>query len=43
VGGGGHGGSRVSDGGQVGEQVWWFGFLERVGIAQRVKARRDRG
>ena len=31
------GGERV-----VGEQVWWFGFLERVGIAQRVKARWDR-
>ena len=37
------GGSGVGDGGQVGEQVRWFGWLERVGIAQRVKARWDRG
>jgi hypothetical protein len=35
--------SRVGDGGQVGEQVRGLGFLERVGIAQRVKTRWDRG
>jgi hypothetical protein len=28
------GGSRVGDGGQIAEQVRWFGLLERVGIAQ---------
>jgi hypothetical protein len=37
------GGSRVGDGGQIAEQVRWFGLLERVSIAQWVKARRDRG
>jgi hypothetical protein len=37
------GGSRVGDAGQVGEQVRSLGLLERVSIAQRVKARRDRG
>jgi hypothetical protein len=36
-------GSRVGDAGQVGEQVRSLGFLERVGIAQRVKTRWDRG
>jgi hypothetical protein len=35
--------SRVGDAGQVGEQVRSLGLLERVGIAQRVKARWDRG
>jgi hypothetical protein len=35
--------SRIGDGGQVGEQVRGLGFLERVGIAQRVKTRWDRG
>jgi hypothetical protein len=37
------GSSRVGNGGQIGEQVRGFDFLERVGIAQRVKARRDWG
>jgi hypothetical protein len=37
------GSSRVRDTGQVGEQVWCLGWLERVGIAQWVKTRRDRG
>jgi hypothetical protein len=36
-------GSWVGDAGQVGEQVRSLGFLERVGIAQRVKTRWDRG
>jgi len=36
-------GTRVGDAGQVGEQVRSLGFLERVGIAQRVKTRWDRG
>jgi len=36
-------GSRVGDAGQVGEQVRSLGLLERVGIAQRVKTRWDRG
>jgi hypothetical protein len=28
-------GLAVGDGGQVGEQVWGLGLLERVGITQR--------
>ena len=36
-------GTRVGDARQVGEQVRSLGFLERVGIAQRVKTRWDRG
>jgi hypothetical protein len=36
-------GSRVGNRGQVGEQVRSLGLLERVGIAQRVKTRWDRG
>jgi hypothetical protein len=35
-------GPGVGDGGQVGEQVRWFGLLERVGIAQRAQTRWDR-
>jgi hypothetical protein len=36
-------GSRVGDGGQVGEQVRWLYWSERVGITKRGQARRDRG
>jgi hypothetical protein len=36
-------GSRVVDGGEIGEQVWWFGCSERVSVGQDGQAWWDRG
>jgi len=36
-------GPGVADGGQVGEQIRWFGWSQRAGITKRGQTRRDRG
>jgi hypothetical protein len=36
-------GPRVVDRGKVGEQVWWLGWSEPVGVDELGQARRDRG